>query len=200
MYPKNVFFQRSAEMLSDMYDCFQSCPSLKISGLDARKTSLIIVDIINGFIKGGRMSDIRLARLLPICEGLLNYCRLNGIATIFFADSHEPYSTQLERFPEHCIRGSRECEEAEGLKRIGGYTLIRKNSVNGFHETEFRKFLKHNDEIENFVVCGVCTDICVMNLCMSLKTYFDSCNVRKRVLVPITAFGTTSISFLQIRR
>lgn len=46
-----------------------------------------------------------------------------------------------------------------------------------------QKFLSDNSEHTDFIVCGDCTDICVMNFCLSLKAYFDQNNIRCSVTV-----------------
>ena len=41
-----------------------------------------------------------------------------------------------------------------------------------------------------FIVCGVCTDICVMQFCLTLKTLCNQANRPMEVLVPVNAVET----------
>ena len=41
-----------------------------------------------------------------------------------------------------------------------------------------------------YIVCGDCTDICVLNFCLSLKTFFNEINKSAEILVPINMTET----------
>jgi len=66
-------------------------------------------------------------------------------------------------FPTHCVRGTEEVEiipELAELVKKG--TVIRKRRHSAFFETALEKWLKELAP-EKLIVCGVCTDICVMH-------------------------------------
>ena len=48
---------------------------------------------------------------------------------------------------------------------------------------EFQKFLNENPETAEYIVCGDCTDICVMNFAITLKTYFNEHDIDTKVTV-----------------
>ena len=77
-----------------------------------------------------------------------------------------------------------------GQSKIGGFEIIEKNSVNGFHASGFRKFLENNMDKSCYIVCGDCTDICVLNFCLSLKTFFNEINKSAEILVPLNMIET----------
>lgn len=64
-------------------------------------------------------------------------------------------------FPPHCIAGT---AEAEIIPELAGYPgeVIRKTRYSGFYGTELEAKLKELAP-EKIVVCGVCTDICVLH-------------------------------------
>lgn len=169
----------------------------RISKCVHEKTAVVIVDMVNGFLKCGNLHDENSMRIVADIKQLLEYCRDKSMKTIMFADCHEKNSPELSYFPEHCVCGTQECDVIDELAQIGGYELIYKNSTNGFHETEFKKFLEDNCHIENFIVCGVCTDICVMNFCLTLKTFFDSRNVESHVILPVGLTETYGGEFVK---
>ena len=70
--------------------------------------------------------------------------------------------------------------------------MIEKNSTNGAITPEFQKWLNspNYQHIERIVVCGVCTDICVMQFCLTLKTLCNQANRPMEVLVPVNAVET----------
>ena len=186
---KKIFMERSAQMLSDIYDSMENLPDLKIKQLESEKTAVVFVDIINGFISEGTLHDKRIGRIIPEAVKLLKYANLAGMKSLAFADCHRESAAEFSAFPPHCISGSHESEIADELKNIGGYLLIEKNSTNGFHAPGFQQFIKSCGK-ENFIVCGDCTDICVMNFCLTLKTYFDQNDKKCKIAVPVNITET----------
>lgn len=153
-------------------------------------TALVIVDMVNGFLTEGVLSSPRSASVLPECEKLLAFAKENILPTVAFADCHEPDCIEFQSFPPHCIRGTSESEIAPSLAKIGGYLKIEKNSTNGAITPEFQIFLAKNTNIKRIIVCGVCTDICVMQFCLTLKTLFNQADRPMEVLVPVNAVET----------
>ncbi len=153
-------------------------------------TALVIVDMVNGFLTEGVLSSPRSASVLPECEKLLAFAKENALPTVAFADCHDADCIEFQSFPPHCIRGTSESEIAPSLAKIGGYLKIEKNSTNGAITPEFQIFLAKNTNIKRIIVCGVCTDICVMQFCLTLKTLFNQADRPMEVLVPVNAVET----------
>jgi len=57
-------------------------------------------------------------------------------------------------------------------------------------EEAFQKWMKENPEVVNFIVTGDCTDICVQQFAITLKTWFNMQNKKCRIIVPINAVAT----------
>lgn len=82
--------------------------------------------------------------------------------------------------------------------------MIPKNSTNGFHAPGFKLWLEQNEvEVENYIVVGCVTDICVSQFATTLKTYFNQKNLNRRIIVPmdlveIFTFGTHDGDLMQI--
>lgn len=151
----------------------------KYAYLFEEHTALIIVDMVNGFLTEGPLSSPRSAAVLPACETLLRTAHAAGAPVLAFADCHEPDCIEFQSFPPHCIRGTSESEIAPSLREIGGFAVIEKNSTNGAIHPAFQKWLDAHGSLTRIVVCGVCTDICVMQFCLTLKTL---CNQNERPL------------------
>ena len=155
-----------------------------------QNTALVIVDMVNGFLTEGVLSSPRSLSVLPECEQLLKLFKKNHLPCIVFADCHEPDCIEFNSFPPHCIKRTSESEIAPSLQEIGGYLKIEKNSTNGFLTPEFQEFFNAHQELEQIIVCGVCTDICVMQFCLTLKTYCNQQNRKLEVIVPMNAVET----------
>ena len=165
-------------------------PAIRFDDLKEKETALIIVDMINGFVREGALQSPRAETVIPAIESLSKEIDKRSIKKLAFADSHTDKSPEFGAYPTHCLAGTSESEVVDELKRIGGYTLIEKNSTNGFHEEEFKKWLNENQQINTFIITGVCTNICVEQFALTLKTYFNMQNKNARVIVPINTVET----------
>lgn len=176
-------------MLEKIREFVYSAELLKISELEPDKTVLVVVDMINGFINEGALASTRIKNIIPEVSELISICNKNNIDVIAFADCHGENSAEFESFPAHCLENTSESELIDEIKNEID-TVIPKNSTNGFHAPEFKKLLEKNQQWENFIVCGDCTDICVHNFCITLKTYFNQINKKSRVIVPLNVVET----------
>lgn len=165
-------------------------PAVKASEISNKETALVIVDMVNGFLTEGVLSSPRSASVLPAVEALLKLAKENQLPAVAFADCHEADSIEFASFPPHCIRGTSEAEIAPSLEAIGGYERIGKNSTNGFLTPAFQAFLNAHPETERIIVCGVCTDICVMQFALTLKTFCNQADRKMEVLLPVNAVET----------
>ncbi|NLM10403.1 MAG: cysteine hydrolase [Clostridiaceae bacterium] len=187
---KKEFLNRSVNTLEHIFDMMEKLPSIQLSGLKPDKTAFIIVDMINGFVREGALQSPRAEGVIPEITRLSKACDELKIPKIAFADNHTNESPEFDSYPEHCLGGTSESEVVDEIKEIGGYTLIPKNSTNGFLEEEFQNWLKQNQHINTFIVTGVCTDICVQQFSITLKTWFNSRNKKSRIIVPISMVDT----------
>ena len=167
-----------------------SLTAVEFDRLDKNTTMAVFVDIINGFINEGAMAAERIGDIIPENAKLMKKCLSANVLTAAFADCHPKDAAEFLSFPPHCISGTRESELVDELKDMGGYVLIPKNSTNGFHEEKFRELLECHPETDTFIVTGDCTDICVMQFCLSLKTYFTQKNKAVRIIVPVNCAET----------
>ena len=184
------FLSKSCEILGEIFDTLINLPSVKIKDLEGKNTAVVIVDMINGFAREGVLRSPRVEGLIPEIAKMSKMCDELGIARIAFADCHTEASPEFGSYPIHCMVGTSEGEIVDEIKEIGGYTLIPKNSTNGFLEEQFQKWLKENQQIDSFIVTGDCTDICVQQFAVTLKTWFNMHNKKVRVIVPVNTVET----------
>lgn len=187
---KNEFLEKSTGLLAEIFDTLAALPAIRFDDLKEKETALIIVDMINGFVREGALQSPRAETVIPAIESLSKEIDKRSIKKLAFADSHTDKSPEFGAYPTHCLAGTSESEVVDELKKIGGYTLIEKNSTNGFHEEEFKKWLNENQQINTFIITGVCTNICVEQFALTLKTYFNMQNKNARVIVPINTVET----------
>jgi nicotinamidase-related amidase len=148
--------------------------------------------MVNGFVYDGPLSSPRVASIVQNIVSINEKTR--GYKKIFFIDSHDECSEEFTSFPKHCVKGSPEEDLIDDLKTDASEGLntvfIRKNSTNGFNSAEFHDWLKRNGDVDNFIVTGCVTDICVLQFVLYLKSYFNEKNETKKVIVPMNAVET----------
>ncbi|MCK4258194.1 MAG: cysteine hydrolase [Halanaerobiales bacterium] len=163
---------------------------LYVKELNPKTTAVIVVDIINGFVKEGMLCSGRVEAMIPRLEEHLD--QLKDMRKVFFIDAHPPYASEFDMFPKHCIEGT---EEAALISELEKYLdeksiKINKNSTNGYLEPTFQKWLRENEDVENFIITGCCTDLCVSQFVLTLKTHFNRLNIKKRIILPMDLVET----------
>jgi nicotinamidase/pyrazinamidase len=143
-------------------------------------TAVIVVDMLRGFLEEGYplYCGPGARAIIPRIQNLLAAERERGSAIFFIADCHGPDDAEFKIFPPHCVMGTKEAEVIPELSRYASSTTITKQRYSGFFETTLETTLK-KIKPEKLIVCGVCTDICVMH------TVADARNRDYRVEVPV---------------
>lgn len=181
---KEKFLKHSSNTLSEIYDSLCKLQNLRLEELEHDKTSLIIIDLINGFTTEGTLKSQRVESLINEAARVMERCKELSIPTIVFGDCHKADSPEFISYAPHCIEGTSECEIVEEIKALGGYNYINKNSTNGFIEEKFFEWLCENKAIENFIIIGDCSDICIEQFGVTLKAWFNKNNRFSRIIVP----------------
>lgn len=187
---KSIFLKRSINTLEEIFNTLSNLPTIKLDELENDKTALVVIDMVNGFVREGALKSVRVEKLIPEISRLLEKFDELNIRKISFADSHSENCPEFDVFPPHCIKGSNEAKLVDEIAENIGLKLIQKNSTNGFHEEKFKTWLGENKLINTFIVVGDCTDICVEQFVLSLKTWFNMLNKKSRVIVPMNSVDT----------
>jgi len=148
--------------------------------------AVLVVDMIRGFCEEGYplFAGVAARRIIPRVRELLEEEIAKGSKVIFICDNHEPDDREFEVFPQHCIKGTEEAEIIPELSDIEGVT-VPKQRYSGFFDTDLEQILAELVP-EKIVVCGVCTDICVMH------TVADARNRDYQVSLPSDCVATFS--------
>ncbi|MBR3151691.1 MAG: cysteine hydrolase [Erysipelotrichaceae bacterium] len=147
------------------------------------KKLLVVVDMVNGFIREGNMADPGIANILPAIRECIESSRCDGLA--FIRDSHPEDAAEFQKFPVHCLSGTSESELVDELKEYAEGALdYEKNSTSAVFAPGFLEDIESMSSLEEVIISGCCTDICVMNLAMPLTNYFDQNNRKVLVRAP----------------
>ena len=153
----------------------------KINNLKIYKKCLIVVDMVNGFVREGVLHDERIANVIPRQIELINKnIKVEGL-TIFIKDTHDENAVEFKRFgnTKHCVRGTSEAELVDELKIFENnedVISIEKNSTSYMEAPKFRELIKELENIKEINIVGCCTDICDFNGTMALANYLDEHN------------------------
>lgn len=161
--------------------------------LERMKRLLIVVDTMKAFRKIGNMAITDISE--EVDDEIVRLIKLfleNGDDVIYLLEGHTKDSVEFDDFLPHGILGTEEEEVIDKLKPfLQQVMIIRKNSTSGFVTEEYQKYLKANiNKIIEIVCCGYCSDICVPNVAIPTKMYFNEHNVKCDVIVPENAIET----------
>lgn len=153
---------------------------MKVENLKVYNKALIVVDMVNGFVKEGVLHDKSITRVIPRQIELIKEYHNEGQLVIFIQDTHIKESTEHMRFPDyHCLEGSGEEEVIDELKpfaTLDNTICIPKNNTSFMEAQPFREVVEKSTNIKEFDIVGCCTDICVCNGPMGLSCYLDEHN------------------------
>ena len=165
-----------------------------VKNLKFYKGCLIVVDMVNGFVRDGALHDEEIAKVIPRQIELIKQAKAEGKAIIFIKDTHDENAVEFDRFGgSHCVKGTNEAELVDELKPYENDEdtfVIEKNSTSFMEAPDFRKFIEEHPEIIEFDIVGCCTDICDFNGAMGLANYLDQWNRRHIIRVHEDAIAT----------
>ena len=155
------------------------------------KDLLIVVDMVNGFVREGNMASPNIETIIPRIEKLVERYIDEGKAIAYVKDTHEKDAIEFERYPEHCVKGTTEAEMVDELRKYEHMALVyEKNSTCAMFAKDFLDDLNKMKNLNRIVVTGCCTDICVTNLVIPLRNYLDQENRNVEIIVPQDAVET----------
>ena len=142
-------------------------------------TAVLVVDMLRGFLEEGHplYCGDKARGIIANIQELLERESVKGAKVFFICDHHASDDLEFKMFPPHCIAGSEESEIIPELAHYPG-EIIAKNRYSGFFGTPLEQRLKEIGT-DKLIVCGVCTDICVMH------TVADARNRDYAVEVPV---------------
>ena len=144
---------------------------------------VLVVDMVVGFLEEGHnLYSEGYRDLIPNIQRLIEEEQAAGSKVIFLCDTHDPDDLEFRMFPVHCVRGTEEPNVIQELSRYEG-EVIPKRRYSAFHGTDLDERLATLGP-DKVIICGVCTDICVMH------TAADARNRDYAVEVPVDCVAT----------
>jgi nicotinamidase-related amidase len=158
---------------------------------DPRRTALLVIDMQNDFLlPDAPVSTPGGLDLVPTIASLADGCRRAGYPVVFTQEMHRAdlsdFGIELDFEPPHCLEGTSGMDLVAGLEPEPKDLRIRtKRRYDAFLGTDLDLVLRTRG-VENLLVAGVCTDICV------ISTVYHARNLDYRVLLLRDAVAGTT--------
>ena len=132
--------------------------------VDAGRTAVLIVDMLNEFCKeGGAMVLPGYETLIAPQTLVIDSAREAGAPIVFIVDTHRRNMRREREFAKrtpHCIEGEWGCQVIDDLAPRADDIHVVKRRYSGFFNTDLDLTLK-DMAIDTVIVMGVVTNICV---------------------------------------
>jgi nicotinamidase-related amidase len=136
--------------------------------LPAKSTALIAVDMQNDFVNlKGALAGPVVGDTVPRLARLLEAARANGVRIAYTQDTHVEGDPEWSIWPEHCRIGTWGWEIIPELKPRPEDLICQKNRYDGFYGTWLDHFLSRVWRVENLVIVGTVSSICVLHTAAS---------------------------------
>jgi nicotinamidase-related amidase len=150
--------------------------------MDRNVTAVLIIDMQRDFLDpGAPIATPGGLALIPRINRLTTRARALGMPVVFTQEVHRAdksdFGIELEFEPPHCLEGTPGMELAEQLDvQASDYRIVNKRRYDAFLGTGLETLLR-NHRIENLLVAGVCTDICVTSTVQHARNLDFRCYV-----------------------
>ena len=158
---------------------------MNVEKLKKAKELLIVVDMVNGFVRKGAMASQNIEHIIPRIEKMVSEYLNDDELVAFIKDTHDMDAREFKRYPVHCVRGTEESELVDELKKYENMSLVyEKNSTSAIFPNGLLEDIRKMDNLKRIVITGCCTDICVMNLAIPLQCFLDQENRDIEIVIP----------------
>lgn len=136
--------------------------------LPSDKTALLVIDMQKDFVAEGGSLKVESAKAtVPRIKSLMDRARSSKVRICYTQDTQFEGDKEFDIWPEHCIKGTKGWEIIDELKPELGDMVFEKNRYDGFYETSLEHYLSHVWHIENLIITGTVSNICVAHTAAS---------------------------------
>ena len=193
---------------NQLVDLMKDQMPLHVAGniaISRKQSGLIIVDVVRGFCApgGGNLAppslDPSINRMVTAVATIARSFSAERLPVFVLQEEHVPGKLEYP-YPPHCERGSGEEElmpEIAFLKQYRKTVTLKKSCISGYVAAEngngnsIVDWVNYN-QIEDLVLVGICTDICVLQVAHPLLSArnLDTMPVLKNVIAYLPGCGT----------
>ncbi len=158
-----------------------------------RSKVLYMIDMNNGFVNFGAMSNPKYNDLVPEQLKMLEKFKRENGQINFIMEGHSENSAEFKNYPAHCIIGTPEAEiipEFKEYQQLPGVNTFYKNNINGMLNRSVQDQIKMLKNLREIVIEGVCADLCVMDFARTNARFLDEINKEVKIFVVRKAIDT----------
>jgi nicotinamidase-related amidase len=140
----------------------------------------------NGFVNFGAMANPEYNKLVPEQLKMIEKFRKEKELVNFVLEGHTPDATEFNTYPVHCVKDTPEADLIDELKdeqNKDDTKIYYKNSINGMLNRTLQDDIKSLKELREFIIEGVCTDLCVMDFARTLARFLNDINRESNIFV-----------------
>lgn len=149
--------------------------------------TIFVIDMINGFCKEGALHDKKILRIVPNIIKELEAIPVQQ--RCFIVDCHSADCMEFASFPPHCLKGTNESKVIDELLPYCE-RVVEKNATNAAHVLDFHKEMIDVDEV---IITGCCSDICILQFTLTLKTWCNQNDRNIKITIPQNCIATYDI-------
>jgi nicotinamidase-related amidase len=158
----------SVHILSGTTVTVPEIPIKENISLPASNTAVIVVDMLNDFVKPqGTLMVPGAQESVPSIQRLLENARRSGVKIAYTQDSQIENDPEFTLWPEHARIGTWGWEIIEDLKPQANDLICRKNRYDGFYGSWLDHFITRIWKVENVIIVGTVSNICVLHTAAS---------------------------------
>jgi nicotinamidase-related amidase len=146
-------------------------PKLRVEDeviLNPKNTALIIVDMQNDFVReDGNLYVPTANNTIEKIKSLIERAKDKKVKIVYTQDTHFEDDLEWQIWPIHCKKGTSGWNIIDELKPQANDLIIEKNRYDGFYETPIEHYLGHVWNVENLIITGTVSNICVAHTAAS---------------------------------
>ena len=134
------------------------------------KEALLVIDVQNGFCPGGSLAVTDGDKVVDPINAAIKHAKENDMPILFSRDWHPEKTTHFEKWPPHCIQGTKGAEFHPDLDTAGGVVFSKGMDPEEDSYTAFDGINNKGQKLEEYLqqaqvlrlfVAGLATDYCI---------------------------------------
>jgi len=133
----------------------------------SHQSAVLVIDMANDFVyptgviadAGGAEYQVRAQAIIPPLGRLLDAARDAGVLVIYATDAHQPGDSELNKWPPHAMKGTRQAEIVAGLTPGPTDVVLEKQTYSPFLSTDLEQILRR-EGVSRLYIAGLHTDCC----------------------------------------
>jgi nicotinamidase-related amidase len=131
-------------------------------------SAVLVIDMQNDFVKpDGKLVVPAASETVPRMQQVLGTARSKGVRIAYTQDTQVEGDPEFDIWPKHCLKGTWGWQIIDELEPQPEDLICRKNRYDGFYGTWLDHFLGNIWQVNNVIIMGTVSNICVAHTAAS---------------------------------